>query len=158
MGVFSKHHRYREAGEEANVVNVERFGPPARSLFTSSKVLTLHHRIEITDGNGNVLRTNEVTLTYVEPVTLVITKQPQSATVATGKSATFSVEATGENLTYLWEYKRVTDTSWKTWKSKTTPTMTVPYDASRDGMQLRCKITDGQGNVIRSVEVTLNYQ
>ena len=115
-------------------------------------------RCKITDGKGNVLRTNEVTLTYVEPVTLVITKQPQSATVATGKSATFSVEATGENLTYLWEYKRVTDTSWKTWKSKTTPTMTVPYDASRDGMQLRCKITDGQGNVIRSVEVTLNYQ
>ena len=51
MGVFSKVHRYREAGQDANVNNVERFGTPARSLFTSTKVFTLHHRITITDEN-----------------------------------------------------------------------------------------------------------
>jgi len=49
MGVFSKYHRYREAGEQANVNNVERFGEPAYSLFTSTKVLTLHHEISIMD-------------------------------------------------------------------------------------------------------------
>ena len=51
MGVFSKHLRYREAGEAANVNNVERFGQPHHSLFTSTKVLSLKHRIEITDEN-----------------------------------------------------------------------------------------------------------
>lgn len=55
MGVFSKYHRFREAGEAANVINAERFGEPARSLFTSTKVFTLHHRIDITDGNGEIL-------------------------------------------------------------------------------------------------------
>lgn len=55
MGVFSKVHRFREAGEAANVNNVERFGEPRRSLFTSTKVMTLHHRIEITDGDENVV-------------------------------------------------------------------------------------------------------
>lgn len=55
MGVFSKIHRFREAGEEANVNNVARFGQPARSLYTSTKVMTLHHRIEITDDAGNVV-------------------------------------------------------------------------------------------------------
>ena len=55
MGVFSKYHRYREAGEEANVNNVERFGQPHHSLFTSTKVLSLKHKIEITDDNENVL-------------------------------------------------------------------------------------------------------
>ena len=55
MGVLSKVHRFREAGQAANVNNVERFGEPKRSLFTSSKVLTLHHRIEITDANENVV-------------------------------------------------------------------------------------------------------
>jgi len=50
MGVFSKIHRFREAGEAANVNNIDRFGEPVRSLFTSSKVMTLHHRIEITDA------------------------------------------------------------------------------------------------------------
>ena len=55
MGVFSKHHRFREAGEEANVNNVARFGQPHHSLFTSSKVFTLHHHIDITDENENVV-------------------------------------------------------------------------------------------------------
>ena len=55
MGVFSKYHRYREAGEAANVNNVERFGEPVRSLFTSTKVFTLHHHIDITDANENVV-------------------------------------------------------------------------------------------------------
>ena len=55
MGVFSKVHRFREAGDPANVNNVERFGQPVRSLFTSTKVLTLHHKIEITDDRENVV-------------------------------------------------------------------------------------------------------
>ena len=55
MGVFSKHHRFHEAGEAANVNNVERFGEPAYSLFTAAKVFTLHRHIDITDGAGNVV-------------------------------------------------------------------------------------------------------
>ena len=54
MGVFSKHERFREVGEMANVNNVERFGNPVRSLFTTSKVFTLHHHIDILDEAGNV--------------------------------------------------------------------------------------------------------
>ena len=55
MGVFSKHIRYREAGQQANVNNVGRFGEPARSLFTSTKVFTLHHHIDITDDNEAIV-------------------------------------------------------------------------------------------------------
>ena len=55
MGTFSKHHRFREAGQAANVHNLERFGAPARSLFTSTKVLTLHHKITITDAEENIV-------------------------------------------------------------------------------------------------------
>ncbi len=55
MGVFSSVHRFREAGEAANVNNVARFGEPVRSLFTSTKVMTLHHRIEITDEEERVV-------------------------------------------------------------------------------------------------------
>ena len=59
MGVLSKVHRFREAGEDTNVNNVERFGAPVRSLFTSSKVLSLHQKTEITDGSGCVRYTAE---------------------------------------------------------------------------------------------------
>ena len=55
MGVFSKYHRFREAGEEANVNNVERFGNPAFSLFTTTKVFSLHHHIEIADDQGKMI-------------------------------------------------------------------------------------------------------
>ncbi|MBR2661126.1 MAG: LURP-one-related family protein [Clostridia bacterium] len=55
MGVFSKYHRFREAGEEANVNNVAEFGQPARSLFTSSKVLSLHKATDITDEQENIV-------------------------------------------------------------------------------------------------------
>ncbi len=55
MGVSSKYHRFREAGEAANVNNVERFGEPAHSLFTSTKVFTLHHHIDITDADERVV-------------------------------------------------------------------------------------------------------
>ncbi len=55
MGVFSKHHRFREAGQAANVNNVERFGEPVRSLFTTTKVFTLHHHIDIVDANEQMV-------------------------------------------------------------------------------------------------------
>ncbi len=55
MGVFSKHHRFREAGEQANVNNVEEFGEPVRSLFTSSKVLSLHQHTDITDDREQIV-------------------------------------------------------------------------------------------------------
>ena len=55
MGVFSKYLRFREAGEQANVNNVERFGEPVRSLFTTSKVISLHKHTDITDENEQVV-------------------------------------------------------------------------------------------------------
>lgn len=52
---FSSVDRFREAGEEVNVNNVGVFGEPARSLFTRTRVMTLHHRIEICDGREEVI-------------------------------------------------------------------------------------------------------
>ncbi|MBO4378401.1 MAG: LURP-one-related family protein [Clostridia bacterium] len=53
MGVFSKYHRFREAGEAANVNNVERFGEPVRSLFTTTRIISVHHNITVTDEHEN---------------------------------------------------------------------------------------------------------
>ena len=55
MGVFSKFNRFREAGEQANVNNVAEFGEPAKSLFTTSKVFSLHHRIEVVNDREEVV-------------------------------------------------------------------------------------------------------
>lgn len=55
MGILSKYHRYREAGEAANINNVERFGKPVKSLFTTTKVFTLHHHIDITNDREEIV-------------------------------------------------------------------------------------------------------
>ncbi|MGX8692489.1 MAG: LURP-one-related/scramblase family protein [Clostridia bacterium] len=55
MGKQSALHRFREAGEDANINNVARFGQPHHSLFTTSKVFTVHHRIDIIDENENLV-------------------------------------------------------------------------------------------------------
>ena len=55
MGVFSKVHRFHEKGENPNVNNVDRFGIPVYSLYTSTKLLSLHHNIDITDNNDNIV-------------------------------------------------------------------------------------------------------
>lgn len=54
MGLFSGIHRYREAGEPTDIDNLEEFGEPAYSLFTSTPVLSLTHEIDITDEQGNL--------------------------------------------------------------------------------------------------------
>lgn len=55
MGIFSKFHRFHEAGEQANVNNVENFGVPHHSLYTSTKILSLKHHIDITDDQENIV-------------------------------------------------------------------------------------------------------
>lgn len=54
MGIFTDIFRFREAGEPVNINNLEEFGEPEYSLFSSTKVFSLHHRIEITDEQGFV--------------------------------------------------------------------------------------------------------
>ena len=55
MGVFSKFQRFHAAGEQANVNNVAKFGEPVHSLFTTTKLLSLHHHIDITDAQEQVV-------------------------------------------------------------------------------------------------------
>ena len=55
MGTFSGIHRFHDAGEDPNVNNVSNFGTPARSLYTTTKILSLHHHIDITDDQEQVV-------------------------------------------------------------------------------------------------------
>ncbi len=56
---FLKEQRYKKPGEALDVRTMAEYGEPAKTLYTSSKVFTLHHRIEITDGEENVVYRSE---------------------------------------------------------------------------------------------------
>ena len=55
MGLFSDILGFHESGEPVKTMNTERFGEPSKSLYTSTELLTLHHRMEVTDDMGNVV-------------------------------------------------------------------------------------------------------
>ena len=115
-------------------------------------------RCKITDGNGSSVYSDVVTMTYRKASDIVITKQPVSTSVEANTLASFSLTATGTKLTYLWQYKKAGASTWTDWSTKTTAAITVAYDKSRDGMSLRCKITDGNGSSVYSDVVTMTYK
>ena len=108
----------------------------------------------ITDKYGNEVTTDTVTLTML--VTLAITEQPKSVTVAKGEKATVKVVAEGEGLTYKWYYKQTGKTEFTATDSITGDTYSVEMDTSRDGRQVYCVVTDKYGNEVKSDVATLS--
>ncbi|MBQ1410849.1 MAG: immunoglobulin domain-containing protein, partial [Oscillospiraceae bacterium] len=79
-----------------------------------------------------------------------ITGQPSSVNVAAGKTASFTVVATGEGLSYRWQYKKAGSNSWTNWSGKTTATVTVKGSSSNNGWQYRCVVSNSAGSVTSS--------
>ncbi|MCR5203471.1 MAG: hypothetical protein K6E47_00265 [Lachnospiraceae bacterium] len=113
-------------------------------------------RCIVTDSEGKSVTSNTAVLTYKS--NLAITTQPSNSTVMHGELAYFSVKASGSGLKYLWQYKNAGASSWTNWTSKTTASISVAYSASRNGMSLRCIVTDSSGTSVISNTVTLKYK
>ena len=115
------------------------------------------YRCKITDKYGNVIYSNAATLKIV---TLKITTQPASVTLAKGKTATFKVVAKGTGLKYQWQYRTSAKGSWKkaTNTGNKTATLKVPVTVARNGYQYRCVIIDKYGNVINTKAATLKVK
>lgn len=83
----------------------------------------------------------------------IITKQPVSTAVKAGEKFTFTVVASGDGLTYLWQWS--TDgTTWKNTASKTS-TYSFTAAAAYNGYKYRCVVTDNSRKSVISDEATL---
>ena len=116
------------------------------------------YRCKITDSKGNVLYSNAATLTVKSGP--VINTQPASVTANVGATATFKVVATGTGLTYQWQWRANSSSTWAstTVSGNRTAAISVPATAARNGYQYRCKITDVNNNVVYSNAVTLTVK
>ena len=85
-----------------------------------------------------------------------ITKQPAKSYVAAGKTAKFTVEATGTGLTYQWQ-SSPNGTTWKNCSSSTAKNATFTFTAksSHSSNFYRCVITDSAGNEVTADAVRL---
>ena len=116
------------------------------------------YRCVISDVDGNTVTSDSAAIEVVEPTTTItITSNPADYTGALGEKATFTVEATGEELTYQWQYQNAGKTVWQnsSQSGNQTATLTVPITAARDGQKYRCVISDAAGTTATSGEATL---
>lgn len=85
----------------------------------------------------------------------IITKQPVSAAAKVGNKATFKVTATGDGLTYQWQWSTDGGITWKN-SSTRNATYSITTDAAYNGYKYRCVVTNSSGNSETSNEVTLH--
>ena len=89
---------------------------------------------------------------------VAITAQPKSVSVAGGATAKVTVTATGEGLTYEWYFKNKGASSFTKTTNFTGNTYSVKMDATRNGRQVYCVITDKYGNQVMSDVATLKMK
>ena len=82
-----------------------------------------------------------------------ITAQPKNTSVNKGSTATFKVVATGEALSYQWQYKKVGESGWTNWAGKTSATVTCTAGVSNNGCQYRCVVKNAKGSVTSAIAV-----
>ena len=128
---------------------------PDLSFKMSSGYDGIKFRCRIKDSNGNEAVTDIVTVTMATGP--AITVQPKDAVCAIGTKATFSIRATGDELSYQWQYQKPGKTTWTNSGSSGNKTNTVKVGATTgtNNMKFRCVVTDKNGNVAVSNSAVL---
>jgi hypothetical protein len=91
---------------------------------------------------------------WVPAEALVITGDITDYAGPLGSTATFTVEATGEGLSYQWWVKKPTATGFSK-SSITRPTYSVTLTEARNGNQVYCVATDAYGNTAQTSTVSM---
>lgn len=109
----------------------------------------------VTDGEGRSVTSRPVKMTVKTP--LRITAQPKDTVANIGQKTYFEVKAVGSGrLKYQWYYKKAAASAWSKWSKHTDAKTSAIANATWDGMQLRCVITDATGASVtsRSLKIT----
>ena len=113
----------------------------------------------VTDKNGNTLQSETASASLpAEPVELAITKEPESVTAAAGTKVTFSVEATGNGLTYQWYYANAGAKTFKALSGKTAATYSFSLSETNAGRRVYCIVKDADENTVQSQTAVANLQ
>ena len=110
------------------------------------------YRCIVTDKSGKSLTSVATTLTV--NASLAITSQPESKSANVGDIVSFEVKATGNGLTYQWQYSTDKGATWKNSAAKTA-TYRLQVQKAYDGYMYRCVVTDKSGKSLTSAAATL---
>ncbi len=89
-----------------------------------------------------------------------ISKQPESVTVFAGSSTNFTVEATGDELSYQWQVDKGDGSEYQDISGATTATYRVyTEDCSMNGYKYQCVVSNRAGSVTSdAVALTVTYK
>ncbi len=113
----------------------------------------MKYRCIVKDKYGNSVTSNAATLTV--GTKLAITKQPANFIGSVGSTASFSVTAQGDGLTYQWQM--YTGGTWKNSSATGAKTNKITFNitSAHNGMKYRCIVKDKYGNSVTSNAATL---
>ena len=110
----------------------------------------------ITDAAGATVNSSSAKITLTQGIE--ITSQPKGGYAERGRTATFSVKATGEGLTYQWYFKKTAQTAWNVWKGHTSAVENVLPNDTWDGIKLYCLIKDAKGDSLKTDVITVRLK
>lgn len=129
---------------------------PSGSSLNCNNNLTNNGTINVESGGNLEGEPTSGTGTVVKAPT--ITTQPTSQTVNEGETATFTVVATGENLSYQWQQSTDNGQSWTDIsEAKAATYTTVATTTDMSGNQYRCVVSNSAGSVTSNA-VTLTVE
>ena len=112
----------------------------------------------IVSNTGGSVTSGAVTLTVPAAAKPTITTQPKAKTVLTGKTATFTISASGSGLSYQWQVSKDGGTTWKNCTSAGYNTNKLSFTAkvSYSGWMYRCKVSNSGGSITsKAAELTV---
>ena len=137
---------------------------PTAAKFSKSSITAATYSVEltaarngnqvycvVTDAEGNTARTNTVTMSIGTAFTVA---DLTDYVGPEGSTAAFTVSAEGEGLSYQWYVKKPTATKFSK-SSITLATYSVELTAARNGNQVYCVVTDGEGNTVQTNTVSM---
>ena len=108
----------------------------------------------IKDISGASVKSSAAKICFGTP--LAITAQPTNRTVSQGQTFTLSFKAQGTGLKYQWYFKKKGQTSWTLWNGRTGASEKVTPNATWDGIQFYCLVTDVSGASLKTNVITVN--
>lgn len=89
-----------------------------------------------------------------------ITKQPESATVYAGSSTSFTIEATGEEMSYQWQVDKTDGKGFQNISGATNTSYRIyTEDGSMNGYKYKCVVSNRSASVeSNTVTLTVNYK
>ena len=143
--------KYRSKGKSA-WTNASVTGAKTASMraeMTDTRV-KLEYCCFITDSHGQTVQSDIVCME--KKASFEIVTQPVNCEGKIGSEAVFSVEATGEGLTYQWKFRKKGATGWSnaSMNGSKTATMSGEIIAARLNYEYCCVITDASGVTCRT--------